>query len=156
MTRIRFKINDSRHEAEADDNTPLLYVLRNQCGLNGPRYGCGKEQCGACRVIINGALAWSCTTPVGTVQDAEIITVDGLGSADRLHPLQQAFLECNAAQCGYCASGIIMSAHALLEKNPNPDRAEIQQALAPNLCRCGAHNRIIRAVQRAADIMRSR
>lgn len=155
MASITFTVNGALREVEADAGTQLLYVLRNQLGLNGPRYGCGQEQCGACRVMIDGELAWSCTTPVGTLQGAEIITVDGLASGNDLHPLQQAFLENNAAQCGYCASGILMSAYALLRDNTRPDRMEIQEALAQNLCRCGAHNRIIRAIERAAEIMRS-
>lgn len=155
MTNLSFTINGSLRRVEADETTPLLYILRDRLQLNGPRYGCGAEQCGACRVMVNGEPVWSCTLPAGDADGADIVTVDGLGADGELHPLQRAFLECNAAQCGYCASGILISALALLEKNDNPSRDEIQQALRHNLCRCGAHNRIIRAVARAAEMMRN-
>jgi len=154
MAEFSFTLNGAPRTVDARADAPLLYVLRNQLQLNGPRYGCGQEQCGACRVIVDGTLAFACTLTVGSADGTDITTVDGLASGDRLHPLQQAFLEFNSAQCGYCASGILMSAYALLQQNANPTRGEIQEALEDNLCRCGAHNRIIKAVQRAAEIMR--
>lgn len=156
MTQYTFTVNGTPVQVDADPTTPLLYVLRDQLDLNGPRFGCGHEQCGACRVLVNDELAWSCTRPVESVEGCEVTTVEGLADGDELHPLQQAFLEFNAAQCGYCASGILISAHALLKQNPSPTRAEIQEGLAQNLCRCGAHNRIIRAVEQAARQMRAR
>jgi len=154
MAEFSFTLNGAPRTVEARADTPLLYVLRGQLQLNGPRYGCGQEQCGACRVIVDGALAFACTLPVGSADGTDIATVDGLANGDGLHPLQQAFLEFNSAQCGYCASGILISAYALLQRNANPTRGEIQEALKDNLCRCGAHNRIIKAVQRAAELMR--
>lgn len=155
MPNFSFSLNGAPCEVEAEADTPLLYVLRDQLSLNGPRYGCGLEQCGACRVIVDGQLAWACTRRIEDAAGTEITTVEGLATDQELHPLQQAFLEFNAAQCGYCTSGILMSAYALLQSNRNPDRAQIQEALADNLCRCGAHNRMIKAVQRAAEIMRA-
>ena len=153
MTDFSLTVNGKVRTVQADDNAPLLYVLRDQLQMNGPRYGCGKEQCGACRVLVDGRLAWACTLPVSAARDTQITTVDGLSTRGELHPLQAAFLEFNAAQCGYCASGILMSAYALLMENPAPTRSDIQQALKDHLCRCGAHNRMIRAVQRAAELM---
>jgi len=155
MPEYAFTVNGTPIRIEADPDTPLLFVLRDQLDLNGPRFGCGLEQCGACRVLVNDELAWSCTRPVESVQGSDVTTVEGLADGAELHPLQQAFLEFNAAQCGYCASGILMSAHALLKRNPSPTREEIQAGLAQNLCRCGAHNRIIRAVMHAARQMRA-
>lgn len=155
MSQFVFTLNGARAEVDAAADTPLLYILRDQLALNGPRYGCGLEQCGACRVLIDGNLAWSCTLPVESVHGHAVTTVEGLAEDGRLHPLQQAFLEFNAAQCGYCSSGILISASALLNENASPSREEIQAALAGNLCRCGAHNRVIKAVQRAAELMRT-
>jgi nicotinate dehydrogenase subunit A len=154
MPAISFTLNGENHELDTDGATPLLYVLRDVLGLNSPRYGCGQEQCGSCRVIVDGKLTYTCTTPLEDIAGAEITTIEGLGQPGNLHPLQQGFLECNAAQCGYCSSGIIMTAYQLLGENADPSRQEIQAALADNLCRCGAHNRVIKAVQRAAEIMR--
>ena len=136
--------------AVADEETPLLYVLRNQLGMMGTRFGCGLEQCGCCMVLIDGKPEKSCTRPIGSVAGKAITTVEGLGTPERPHPLQQAFLEEQAGQCGYCLGGILISAKALLDSNPSPSRAEIAQALDSNLCRCGTHNRIMRAIEKAA------
>ncbi|HMA58535.1 MAG TPA: (2Fe-2S)-binding protein [Pseudolabrys sp.] len=139
-----------------NEETPLLNVLRNELGLMGTRFGCGLEQCGCCMVLIDGAPEKCCTKPVWSVVGKAITTVEGLGSADRPHPLQQAFIDEQAGQCGYCLAGILISAKALLDKNPKPSRAEIAQALDGNICRCGSHNRIMRAVEKAAAAMRAR
>lgn len=136
--------------AVADEETPLLNVLRNQLGMMGTRFGCGLEQCGCCMVLIDGKPEKSCTRPIGSVAGKAITTVEGLGTPERPHPLQQAFLEEQAGQCGYCLGGILISAKALLDSNPSPSRAEIAQALDSNLCRCGTHNRIMRAIEKAA------
>ena len=137
-----------------NEETPLLNVLRNEFGLMGTRFGCGLEQCGCCMVLIEGAPEKCCTKPVWSVAGKRIITIEGLGSTERPHPLQQAFLDEQAGQCGYCLTGILISAKALLDRNPKPSRAEIAQALDSNICRCGSHNRIMRAVEKAAVIMR--
>ena len=136
------------------DDTPLLDVLRNTLGLMGTRFGCGLEQCGCCTVLIDGAAVKSCTRLIGSVAGRSVTTIEGLGTPDAPHPLQQAFLEEQAGQCGYCLSGIIVSAKALLDRNPAPSRAEIAAALDDNICRCGSHNRILRAVAKAAARMR--
>ena len=146
----RFTINGSPRDIEVDANTPLLWVLREQAGLTGAKYGCGVAQCGACTVHIDGRAARSCVTPVSSLAGKNITTLEGIGTLDKLHPLQKAFLDEQAAQCGYCTNGMIMQAKALLDTKPNPSEAEIKNALAGNLCRCGTHNRIVRAVQRAA------
>src|ERR1700724_2015516 len=138
----------------ADPDTPLLDVLRNHLGLVGTRFGCGLEQCGCCMVLIDGAPAKSCAKPIWSVAGKSITTVEGLGTPERPHPLQQALLDEQAGQCGYCLSGIIVSAKALLDRNPAPTRAEIALALDDNLCRCGSHNRILRAVEKAAAMQR--
>ena len=138
-----------------NEETPLLDVLRNELGLMGTRFGCGLEQCGCCMVLIDGAPEKCCTKPVWSVVGKSVITVEGLGNADHPHPLQQAFIDEQAGQCGYCLSGILISAKALLEKNPKPTRGEIAQALDGNICRCGSHNRIMRAVEKAAAVMRA-
>ena len=127
-----------------------ILSVRNELGLNSPRYGCGKEQCGACRVLVDGELKYSCTLRAGEVAGKAVLTVEGLSGDHLLHPLQESFLTLNAGQCGYCLSGILMVAYELLARNPQPTREDIQIALKDNLCRCGAHNRIIRAIQRAA------
>jgi len=150
---ITFKVNGADHHLSIDPDTPLLYVLRNDLGITSPREGCGQEQCGACRVIMDGETIYACTTAVKDVHKREITTVEGLSVKGKLHPLQQAILDENAAQCGYCLSGIINSAVLLLEANPSPSRTDIQATLKDHLCRCGAHNRIIRAIQRAAREM---
>jgi nicotinate dehydrogenase subunit A len=136
-----------------NEETPLLAVLRNELGLMGTRFGCGLEQCGCCMVLIDGAPEKCCAKPVWAVAGKNVITIEGLGSAERPHPLQQAFIDEQAGQCGYCLSGIIVSAKALLDRNPKPSRAEIAQALDGNICRCGSHNRILRAVEKAAATM---
>jgi len=137
-----------------NEETPLLNVLRNEFGLMGTRFGCGLEQCGCCMVLIEGAPEKCCTKPIWSVAGKRIVTIEGLGSTERPHPLQQAFLDEQAGQCGYCLTGILISAKALLDRNPKPSRAEIAQALDSNICRCGSHNRIMRAVEKAAVIMR--
>jgi nicotinate dehydrogenase subunit A len=138
----------------ANEETPLLSVLRNELGLVGTRFGCGLEQCGCCMVLIDGLPAKSCAKPAWSVAGKAITTVEGLGTPERPHPLQQALLGEQAGQCGYCLSGILISAKALLDRNPAPTRAEIAQALDDNLCRCGSHNRILRAVAKAAAVQR--
>ncbi|MDH5343473.1 MAG: (2Fe-2S)-binding protein, partial [Betaproteobacteria bacterium] len=139
---------------QADAETPLLYALRNDLGLVGSRYGCGSGLCGACMVIVDGKAVQSCDVPVSAVVGKQITTVEALGSNDALHPLQQAFIDEQAAQCGYCASGILMAAKVLLDANPDPDDAAIRSALEGNLCRCGTHGRILRAIKNAAKTMR--
>ena len=138
-----------------NEETPLLDVLRNELGLMGTRFGCGLEQCGCCMVLIDGVPEKCCTKPIWSVAGKKITTIEGLGSAERPHPLQQAFLDEQAGQCGYCLSGILITAKALLDRNPKPSRAEIAQALDGNICRCGSHNRIMRAVEKAAAILRA-
>jgi len=137
------------------EDTPLLDVLRNALGLMGTRFGCGLEQCGCCTVLIDGAAEKSCAKPVWSIAGKSVVTIEGLGSKDRPHPLQQAFLDEQAGQCGYCLSGIIVSAKALLDANPAPTRTEIAQALDGNICRCGSHNRILRAIEKAAAMLRN-
>jgi nicotinate dehydrogenase subunit A len=144
------RVNGATRNANVEPDTPLLYVLRNDLELNGPRFGCGLSQCGACTVLLDGTPARSCVLPVSAVGTKGVTTLEGLGTADKPHPLQKAFMEEQAAQCGYCANGMIMSAKALLDRTPKPTEAQIRKALAANLCRCGTHNRIVRAVQRAS------
>ena len=136
------------------ETTPLLDILRNQLDLKGARYGCGLEQCGSCMVLLDGEPIHACSREIGTVAGRSITTIEGLGSAAQPHPLQQAFLDEQAGQCGYCLSGIVISAKALLDSNPSPSRAEIAAALDKHLCRCGAHPRILRAVEKAAAVLR--
>jgi len=143
-------VNGASREIAADPETPLLYVLRNDLKLKGARFGCGLGQCGACTVIIDGKAVQSCDVPLSAVAGLSITTIEGIGAPDRLHPLQQAFIREQAAQCGYCASGIIMSAKALLDANPSPTDAQIRAALARNLCRCGTHIRMLRAIRSVA------
>jgi nicotinate dehydrogenase subunit A len=140
--------------AVAHEDTPLLDVLRNELRLTGTRFGCGLEQCGCCMVLIDGKPERSCTRPISGLAGRSVTTIEGLGSPERPHALQQAFLEEQAGQCGYCLSGILISAKALLDRNPSPSRAEIAQALDDNICRCGTHNRILRAVEKAAARLR--
>ena len=147
---ITLKVNGAERAVHADPDTPLLYVLRNDLDLKGTRFGCGSGECGACYVIIEGRAVASCDTPLWSAAGKDIVTIEGLGREGRLHPLQQAFIDEQAAQCGYCASGIMMSAAALLANNPAPTETDVRAALDKNLCRCGTHNRIVRAVQRAA------
>ena len=150
---FQIKVNGATRRANVEPDTPLLYILRNDLELSGPRFGCGLSQCGACTVLIDGKAVRSCVIPVVSVGAKSVTTLEGLGTKDRLHPLQKAFIEEQAAQCGYCANGMIMSAKALLDKTPKPTDAQIRKALAANLCRCGTHNRIVRAVQRASKEM---
>jgi nicotinate dehydrogenase subunit A len=147
---ISFVVNGKKHTVDVSPDTPLLYVLRNDLGLNGPKFGCGLAQCGACTVIMDGAAILSCVTRVAQADGRTILTLEGLGSMDKPHPIQKAFIEEQAAQCGFCANGMIMKSKVLLDHTPNPTEHEIRQALEPNLCRCGTHGGIIRAVQRAA------
>lgn len=152
---IEFTVNGKAVSvALENEETPLLNVLRNELGLMGTRFGCGLEQCGCCMVLIDGAPEKCCAKPVWSVAGKSVTTIEGLGSPAQPHPLQQAFLDEQAGQCGYCLSGIIVSAKALLDKNPSPTRAEIAAALDGNICRCGSHNRILRAVEKAAAAMR--
>jgi nicotinate dehydrogenase subunit A len=148
---INLKVNGVPRSVTAEPDTPLLYVLRNDFELNGAKYGCGLSQCGACTVLIDGQAVRSCVTPISALEKSEITTIEGLGSIDKPHVLQQAFIEEQAAQCGYCTNGMIMSAKELLDRNPRPSEPDVRAALASNLCRCGTHNRIIRAVLRAAQ-----
>jgi nicotinate dehydrogenase subunit A len=153
--KFEFSVNGKAVSVSLDnEETPLLDVLRSKLGLMGTRFGCGLEQCGCCMVLIDGAPEKCCARPVWMAAGKSIVTVEGLGDAARPHPLQQAFLEKQAGQCGYCLAGILISAKALLDKNPEPSRAEIAQALDGNICRCGSHNRIMRAVEKAAAVMR--
>ena len=147
-------VNGSAVSVTADGDTPLLDVLRNHLGLLGTKFGCGQEQCGCCMVLIDGRPEKSCGKQLSTVAGKAITTIEGLGTPDRPHPLQQAFLDEQAGQCGYCLSGILVSAKALLDRNSAPSRAEIAEALDDNICRCGSHARILRAVERAARRMR--
>jgi nicotinate dehydrogenase subunit A len=148
---VRLKVNGAVHSVAAEPDTPLLYVLRNDLGLNAAKFGCGLGQCGACTVLVDGAPVRSCITPIGTLVLSEITTLEGLGTLERPHPLQAAFMAEQALQCGYCIGGMIMFAKALLDRNPQPSEAEVRLGLATNLCRCGAHNRIVRAVLKAAE-----
>ena len=153
--RQRLSINGRDREVEADGDTPLLYILRDDLGLHGPKFGCGLGQCGACTVIADGTAIRSCQLPLEQAAGRKIVTLDGIGSAAHPHPVQRAFLAEQAAQCGYCTNGMIMGAKALLDANKQPTDADIRNALSGNLCRCGTHSRILRAVHRAAKEMRS-
>lgn len=148
---ISLVVNGVTHTVNTDPSTPLLYVLRNQLNLNGPRFGCGLQQCGSCMVLLDGRAQPSCMLPVAAVNDQSITTLEGLAKNDKLHPVQEAFVKEQAAQCGYCLNGMVISAVALLSENPNPNDEEIRQGLQRNLCRCGTHSRIINAVKRAAS-----
>jgi nicotinate dehydrogenase subunit A len=152
MTIIR-RVNGAVRSFNTDPDTPLLYVLRNDLELNGPKFGCGLGQCGSCMVLVDGKPARSCVINVDAVARAEITTIEGLGTVGRPHPLQRAFIDEQAAQCGYCINGMIMSAKALLDSNAKPSEADVRNALDDNLCRCGTHNRIVAAVLRAAGQM---
>lgn len=148
---IILRVNGKSVELSVDDpDMPLLYALRDNLGLHGPRFGCGLGQCGACTVLLDGAAVRSCILPLSRVGTKEVITLEGLGSPEAPHPLQQAFIDEQAVQCGYCINGMIMQAKALLDRTPKPSEDEIKQALADNLCRCGTHLRIVRAIRRAA------
>ncbi len=147
---IDLNVNGQTHRLDVDPDAPLLQVLRNDLGLKAAKFGCGLEQCGACKVLIDGQAVPSCATPVAAVANTEITTLEGLGTPANLHPLQRAFIAEQAAQCGYCSAGLIVAAKALLDHNPQPTRDDICRALDVHICRCGTHNRIIRAIQRAA------
>ena len=148
--RVRLTVNGAECAIEAEADTPLLYALRNTLGLKGTRFGCGSGLCGACFVLVDGHPTPACDTPLWSVEGKRVTTVEGLAGPDAQHPLQEAFLAEQAAQCGYCTSGILISAAALLAKNPKPAEVEVRAALDRNLCRCGSHNRMVRAVLRAA------
>jgi nicotinate dehydrogenase subunit A len=150
---IELTVNGKTHSLRVSPDTPLLYVLRNDLELNGAKFGCGLAQCGACTVLVDGNAVRSCSYPVGAVAAKPVTTIEGLGTAQKPHPVQKAFIAEQAAQCGYCINGMVMTAAALLKRNPSPDDTSIRQALAGNLCRCGTHLRILRAVARAAREM---
>jgi len=147
---VTLNINGETHETDAAPNTPLLYVLRNELELNGAKFGCGLGQCGACTVVVDGRAVFACLTPISVVENRAVVTLEGLGTADNPSPLQQAFIDEQAAQCGFCIPGFIMRAHAILEADPDASEASIRAGLQPNLCRCGTHMRILRAIRRAA------
>ena len=148
---VNIKVNGAVHSVPAEPDTPLLYVLRNDLGLNGAKFGCGLGQCGTCTVLVDGAPVRSCVMPIGTLGQSEITTLEGIGTVEQPHPLQAAFIEEQAVQCGYCIPGMIMMAKALLDRKQQPSEAEVRLALASNLCRCGTHNRIVRAILKVAQ-----
>jgi len=152
---LKLRVNGIERELRAEPATPLLYILRNDLGLKGTRFGCGEGHCGACTVLFDGKAVQSCDTPLWSAVGHDITTVEGLSQGGALHPLQQAFIGEQAAQCGYCINGIMMSAVALFERNPDPSEAEIIAALERNLCRCGTHVRILRAIAKAAAMLRA-
>jgi nicotinate dehydrogenase subunit A len=147
---VSLKVNGTMRTVPAEPDTPLLYVLRNDLGLYGAKFGCGLAQCGACTVLVDGGAVRSCVTAIGSLGQSEVTTIEGIGTAANPHPLQRAFIDEQAAQCGYCINGVIMLAKALLDRTPRPTEREIRIALAGNLCRCGTHGRIIRAVLKAS------
>jgi nicotinate dehydrogenase subunit A len=154
MAELRFRVNGSARTVQVDDpDTPLLYVLRDDLGLTGTKFGCGLAQCGACTVHVDGRAVRACVAPVRSVQGREVTTIEGLGSPERPDPVQAAFIAEQAAQCGYCTAGIVMTARALLADTPRPSEAQVREALSGNLCRCGSHDRVLRAVLRAAAAM---
>jgi nicotinate dehydrogenase subunit A len=155
MTAISLRVNGVVHEVDVDPETPLLYVLGDELHLRGPKFGCGLGQCGACTVLMNGHAVRSCVTPVSEVNHAEILTLEGLGTPAKPHPIQQAFIDEEAAQCGFCLSGVILSAKAFLDRNPKATDDQIRQALAGVLCRCFAHARMFKAIQRYAKTRRA-
>jgi nicotinate dehydrogenase subunit A len=153
VSEISLTVNGQRHAVDLDPSTPLLYALSDDLALRGPKFGCGLGQCGACTVIINGQAVRSCITPVQTVAGAQITTLEGIGTPEKPHPLQQAFIDEQAAQCGFCINAVIMTAKAFLDKNPTPTEAQLEQALSEILCRCFVHVRMFRAIQKAAKEM---
>jgi aerobic-type carbon monoxide dehydrogenase small subunit (CoxS/CutS family) len=153
MSAIRLKVNGRSHTLDVDPATPLLYVLSDDLALNGPKFGCGLGQCGACTVIVKGEAIRSCITPVNSVEGAEITTLEGLGTLDKLHPVQKAFIAEQAAQCGFCLNGVILTAKAFLDKNPNATEREIQEGMSRVLCRCFTHTRMLRAIAHARQEM---
>jgi nicotinate dehydrogenase subunit A len=152
---VTLNVNGADHKVDADPDTPLLYVLRNDLALNAAKFGCGLGQCGSCTVIVDGQAVFSCVTPIMLLEGREIVTLEGLGTIEKPSPMQAAFIEEQAAQCGYCIPGMMMRAQALLQQNPAASDADIRAALEPNLCRCGTHSRILKAVHRAAELMKS-
>jgi nicotinate dehydrogenase subunit A len=156
MPSIRFRLNGVETEVDADPDRSLLDILRGQLGMTGTHFGCGANECGACNVMLDGHAVASCDTPLWAVADKDITTIEGLGSAELPHPLQSAFIAEQALQCGYCIPGILISAAALLKRNPSPSDGDVRAALDRNLCRCGSHNRIVKAVLRAAAEMAAR
>ncbi len=150
---LSITVNGKQHRVEAAPDTPLLYILRNELGLNSPQFGCGLEQCGACMVLFGAKAVQSCKMPVSEATAGQITTLEGLGTAEEMHPVQRAFVEEQAAQCGYCSNGMMIAAAALLWKISHPTDEQIREALEGNLCRCGSHLRIIRAVKRAAELL---
>ena len=152
---VTLNVNGGTHEVDADPATPLLYVLRDHLALNGAKFGCGLGQCGSCTVMLDGEAVFSCVTPILLLEGREIVTVEGLGTIEEPGPMQAAFIEMQAAQCGFCIPGMMMRAQALLQKNPGASEADIRAALEPNLCRCGTHMRILAAVRRAGELMQS-
>ncbi|HEY7306233.1 MAG TPA: (2Fe-2S)-binding protein [Bryobacteraceae bacterium] len=150
---MELRVNGVRKHVEVDPERPLLWVLRNELDLTGAKYGCGEGQCGACTVLIEGVAQRSCITPAGSVAGKEITTIEGLADGERLHPLQESFIQADAMQCGYCTPGMILSSVALLRRNAAPSESEIKQALEGNICRCGTYNRIVAAVQKTANKM---
>jgi isoquinoline 1-oxidoreductase alpha subunit len=151
MAIYQLNVNGENREVEAVPNTPLLWVLRDNLGLTGTKYGCGVAQCGACTVHLDGTAVRSCSTPVSTIESKKVTTIEGLASADKLHPVQEAWMQENVPQCGYCQSGQIMSAVALIEKNPAPSDSDIEAAMSGNICRCGTYERIRKAIKRASN-----
>ena len=152
---LSLNVNGRDHSVDADPATPLLYVLRDDLHLNAAKFGCGMGQCGACTVMVDGKPVFSCLLPIAALSGRKVVTVEGLGSIDKLNAIQRAFIEEQAAQCGYCIAGMMMRAQSLLQKNTAPSDDEIRSYMQPNLCRCGTHMRILRAVRRAADAMKS-
>jgi nicotinate dehydrogenase subunit A len=150
---MKLNVNGKRHDIDVDPRTPLLYVLRGDLQLNAAKFGCGLGQCGACTVLVDGEPVFSCVTPVALLADKQVTTLEGLGTREHPAPIQRAFIEAQAAQCGYCIPGVMMRAQALLQKNPGAGEAEIRAALEPHLCRCGTHMRILRAIHRAQTEM---
>jgi len=150
MAKISLRVNGRTQTVDVEPEMPLLYALRNDLQLNGPKFGCGLAQCGACTVIMDGNAIRSCVTPVSAAQNKAVTTLEGLGNTKKMHKIQQAFVDEQAVQCGYCINGMVMSSKALLDKNPKPTDSQIKEALAGNLCRCGTHIRILRAVKRAS------
>ena len=156
MPGIRFRLNGAEVFVDADPDASLLTILRGKLGITGAHFGCGAGECGACNVMVGDHAVTACDTPLWSAENKEVVTIEGLGNAERPHPLQRAFIAEQALQCGYCVSGILISAAALLKRNPDPAREEIKAALDRNLCRCGSHNRMVRAVLRAATEMQAR
>ena len=154
MSKISLNVNGQTHAVDADSETPLLYILRNDLKLNGAKFGCGVGQCGACTVIVDGEAVRSCVTPVGSIKGQKITTLEGLGTEEKPHPVQQAWIEEQAVQCGFCMNGHMMTAKVLLDSNPKPSDAQIREGLSDVLCRCGTYYRVIRAVKRAGELMK--